>query len=568
MGGGTRSAFDLGAIEYLSLALPIRPKVFAGSGFGGVSAIMGAFDMALGEVNAARARPQNSRLATFWEAATAWTAFDVNALPIPPPGMRSIEDMIDTTAEKIFYTIGGTAADLTLDQIKDVVKEAVTDGMKEAFGDAAKDVVGTVAFVIVMILKAIEAIQKIADALVQQAYKSALVATRASRNPAALRALLAGGLPRAGLPSDVRIVVPLVDLASGALLFADQSGVLRRFTPGANPFPPAGIALTRAEVMTASTAAPGRHPPLATGGTMPAQLADGALCDPVPIAAAVREGADHLFVVSPNGGVLGSATFPAAGPNVFSAAERAIEIRNFAEARRAMHPFEGWAEAQPFPVPVEYIEASVPVHDGTVTDPGLVAIMRDYGWMRAFDTVAPGLMLAGATPRGPLSARLRAFSDRITLQRFACWRIENEMEAMRLPSVVARIRGETTVVPIRDGIAVTELRRMKREILTQLIQRAVAVREAYVAGGRRAWPPAAVPPGWEAWFETFERHPFSVGLVRAAPSLGDPEDPNNPGIASPWTSLTGFRDPASSEGIGAEPMPDRALAAGLFTNPP
>ena len=59
-----------------------------------------------------------------------------------------------------------------------------------------------------------------------------------------------------------------------------------------------------------------------------------------------------------------------------------------------------------------------------------------------------------------------------------------------------------------------------------------------------------------------------AGLVRAAPSFGDPEDPNNPGIASPWTSLMGFGDPASSEGIGAEPMPDRALAAGLFTNPP
>lgn len=567
MGGGTRSAFDLGAIEYLSLGLPVRPTVFAGSGFGAVSAIFGGSDITRGQVNAGRALPQTSRLASFWEAVADWNAFDVNALPAPPSRTASIADMVDTMAEKILYTVGGTVVEMTTDQVKDLVKDTIKDALISSIGTAGKTVAGAFAIAIVVIVKAVDIVKKIAEAVAQENHKKVLAATIAARDPAALRALLAGGPSPLGLPPEVRIAVPLVDISTGDLLYADQGGVLRRFVPGANPFPTAGLILTAAQVLSAATVTPGRYPTLPTGGGTPRLLADGGLRDPVPIAAAVRDGADHLFVISPNGGALGAVAFPAGGPQFMQAAERGVEIRDFADARRAINPFEGWAEMQPFPVPVEFIEATVPLHEATLSDPGLVAIARDYGYMRAFDVHSPGTLLAGATARVALGDQLRALSDRIAALRLACWRIENQMEGMRLMGVAVRLRGEDGLVPIRDGIGVPDLRQMKRDIRAALIERATAVRDAYLLGGRRGWPPRCVPPGWEAWFEAFERHPFGVGTVRADPALGDPEDPNNRGVPSPWTSLIGFERP-NVEGWGAEAMPDRAPVAALLAPPP
>lgn len=564
MGGGTRSAFDLGVIEYLARALPRAPSIFAGSGFGAVSALFGGTDLALGRVNATRAQPHASQLATFWEAVTTWTAFDTGALPGPPLGTRSPEEMIDTLSEKIVYTIGVTVTEFVFDQVKDLVKEQLLDGLAASIGKGASSALGPVAIAAVAAIKLTDLMKKIAEAIGSANYKAALHASVSTRNPAALRALLAAA--PAGLPPDVRIAVPLVDLPSGELFYANAAGTLRRFTPGASTFPAVGTPLSRTALLTAATTLPGRYPAFTPSGSTTRMFVDGGLRDPVPIPAAIREGAEHVIVVSPNGGVLSAGLPSGSGNNFMQTMERGATIREFAEARRAIRPFEGWVEMQPYPVPVEFIEASLPIHEASVTDPGLVAIMRDYGYMRAFDMQAPPVMLSDPSATDSLRDVLRETSDRITTLRVSAWRLENDMEAMSLEPPPIRLRDSPRLVPVRDGTGVESMRDAKRLIHSLLVERATAVRNAYVQGGRQAWPETAVPPGWESWFERFERHPFPVGVVRASPAFGDPEDPNVFVPASPWTSLTTFRVP--SNGVDAAAMPDRSQVAVLLSRPP
>jgi hypothetical protein len=280
-------------------------------------------------------------------------------------------------------------------------------------------------------------------------------------------------------------------------------------------------------------------------------LVDGSLRDPVPIPAAIKAGADHLFVISPNGGFIGRTP---SDPNDYNYAEiagRAQEIQEYAEKRRILNPFEGWDVMNPFPVPVEFIEATIPLFDGIVTDPGLVTIATDYGYMRAFDVWASSRLLDDPNQRKQLQDSLRNTSDGISALRISCWQIENAMEGMQFPPISAKVRGEETLVPVRDGTGVPQLRTNKTAIHALLVQRLTLVRTAFQQGGRKQWPQSAIPPGWEKWFEDFERHPFSVGTVRGSVRDGDTETLDT--IPSPWTSLASFKIPAGGVGSATPP---------------
>jgi hypothetical protein len=198
-------------------------------------------------------------------------------------------------------------------------------------------------------------------------------------------------------------------------------------------------------------------------------------------------------------------------------------------------------------------------------EPGLLSIWRDYGYMRAFDVMAPTLIHSGEDEdsenlRRDLRNRLAVLSDLITGTREAAWRLESFInKVLPVELGAANRRNPPQVSLTNDGSDLVALRQLKTLICNQVQRRLqlVQLAEKVYRSSVSKWPGDAVPqPRFSTWFLEYEQHGYSFDNI-------SPVDPTSMGRVNPWLETGGF--------IMNNPVPAAtppSIAAALFNQLP
>jgi hypothetical protein len=180
-------------------------------------------------------------------------------------------------------------------------------------------------------------------------------------------------------------------------------------------------------------------------------------------------------------------------------------------------------------------------------DVGLKNIWADYGYMRAFDVLAPQIMFPKAEDSMSLADTTQLLmknSDLITALRYGCWWSECNLQGEDPLSYLPHVGPPSEIVSIPDGTAALPIRDGKMKIRQALVDRLGFVQK--MAVGRTFPYPPAVPGGASLWFQNFEHHPWIFDGFVANPM-------------NPWSALSGFEFGV----VDAAPMPP-ALPNSLF----
>jgi hypothetical protein len=194
-------------------------------------------------------------------------------------------------------------------------------------------------------------------------------------------------------------------------------------------------------------------------------------------------------------------------------------------------------------------------------EPGLLSIWRDYGYMRAFDVMAPTLIHPGEDEysedlRRDLRNRLAVSSDLITGSREQAWRLEcliNEVSPVELGPIDRRHPPE--VSSANDGADLLALRQLKSLIAGQVARRLqmVQLAEKVYRSSVSRWPGDAVPrPRFSTWFTEYEGHGYTFDNIQ-------PIDPTGMMRVNPWLATNGF---LVNDAVPAATPP--SVAAALF----
>lgn len=198
-------------------------------------------------------------------------------------------------------------------------------------------------------------------------------------------------------------------------------------------------------------------------------------------------------------------------------------------------------------------------------EPGLLSIWRDYGYMRAFDVMAPTLVHPGEDEdsenlRRDLRNRLAVLSDLITGTREAAWRLESFINKVLPVELGAASRRNPPQVSLtNDGGDLVALRQLKTLICNQVQRRLqmVQLAEKVYRSPMSKWPGDAVPrPRFSTWFSEFEQHGYSFDNI-------SPVDPTGMGRVNPWLETGGF---TTNNPVAAATPP--SIAAALFNQLP
>lgn len=356
------------------------------------------------------------------------------------------------------------------------------------------------------------------------------VADATSFNAALDRWLAAIGLSGGPIAIAAPIRLSVGVLESGTTGYVNQSGLVR----GAPNTPAATGTIVPAAwplLMRAATALPGLVPP----GSVPTgnagstiSLVDGATTEPCPLAAVIDAGADEVIVSMPvRMSLQSSPSF--FGQNFIAVMRRAALMREGSFADASIDAFSQWRDTLPQTMDVGDYNASLHVIDATIelpylraleTDPGLLDIWRDYGYMRAFDTLAPTLLepdRPGVDPvellekRASMILRLDETSSAIALLRITAWEMEHALFAVGLPGD----SGFNAKISVSNSWeAVEPVRRLKSFVAEAVRSRLRLVKQLFASAptGKR-WPGPATPQNAEAWASLFERHIWSARTV-------------------------------------------------------
>jgi hypothetical protein len=356
-------------------------------------------------------------------------------------------------------------------------------------------------------------------------------------DPTAVHAALDAWLAAIGLagnampPSATRIRLSVGVLESGSSSYITERGLIDappNATSGAGTIVPAPWSM----LIRAATALPGLLAPVqvSTGvNSSSLSLIDGATTDPSALAAVIEAGADEVIMSVPVRMNLQAAP-PFAAQNFIAVMRRAALMREGSFASAAIDAFAHWREHLSPTVDVGDYYAGLHVIDATIelpylsaldTDPGLLDIWRDYGYMRAFDTLAPLALepdRSGVDPlvllerRALMMIRLDGISSAITLLRITAWEMEHALSGVGLPTD----SGFNAVIGVSESWQAAEpLRRLKGFIANAIRERLVMVRQFFSnapVGAR--WPGPATPQNAQAWANLFERHIWSFETVQ------------------------------------------------------
>ena len=292
------------------------------------------------------------------------------------------------------------------------------------------------------------------------------------------------------------------------------------------------VPMTWGTALRAAIALPGLVPAVqAPTGLMnnTISLVDGAVCDSSAIEAVIEAGADELIVSIPV--VVEASTMTSfAGENFATVMRRAAQMRETRLSALPLDAFKAWRGAGPRSTDVGDYLGRLKVIDATIDlpyinslelDPGLSDIWRDYGYMRAFDTLAPEAIHAGFDAPGSVALLERrttlmiAFDESsavITALRIAAWELELFINGQRPGNTYNRVLRnlQTSSEWLAEAL---ELRRVKRLIADRIRERLLLVKTEFAnASTDRRWPGPAVPITAARWAQMFERHPWPPQL--------------------------------------------------------
>jgi len=272
--------------------------------------------------------------------------------------------------------------------------------------------------------------------------------------------------------SGLELRIAMVNLDDGKVRYVDQRG---RFVD--DNFP-----VNLRDGLQASASIPIAFPPMTLPG---GNYVDGGVRDNAPITVADLAGASSIVAVLPSPEHMTfhsytSAAFPAIAARSFEAV--------FDETwQNDLAPFRGYN------VPVKVIAPQIETHSLFKVDPGLVRIDIDYGYMRAFDE------MQGDDAVRP---RLRHLSLEIATKRLEVWGpLEHGSEG--------KMRDEERALflavgqqPVPEAFSLAELRQVKIEIREHCLERQTLVKNAKAN-------PAGIERAWQEW----ERHKWLATIL-------------------------------------------------------
>ncbi len=154
----------------------------------------------------------------------------------------------------------------------------------------------------------------------------------------------------------------------------------------------------------------------------------------------------------------------------------------------------------------------------THSELGLVGIMADYGYLRAYDALVPWLLFPDSDDAGhrarrrTMTAELTASTDKIVGLRVAAWELEHVLNGLRAtPFGPTSHIGGGPLVAVPDAGAISEIRNRKSDIHDALVARLdIPVRWlANARPGQNQTSLGVLPvprPRAEAWYLAWESH--------------------------------------------------------------
>jgi predicted acylesterase/phospholipase RssA len=205
--------------------------------------------------------------------------------------------------------------------------------------------------------------------------------------------------------SGIHLRIAMVNLDSGQTRYVDQRG---RFVDDDFPVP-------LRDAVQASASIPIAYPPtiLDEGFSTPVvgptaqpkgNYIDGGVRDNAPLRAADEAGASSIIAILPSPSAMNRVNFT--GMPLPALAARGFEALFDEILQNDLAPFRGYN------VPVKLIAPQIEVHGMLTVDQGLIRINMDYGYMRAFDEMQPD---------DTLRAQFRQLSLDIAKKRLEVW---------------------------------------------------------------------------------------------------------------------------------------------------
>lgn len=303
------------------------------------------------------------------------------------------------------------------------------------------------------------------------------------------------------------------------------------------------------DILRAVSAIPGAMAPRVVAG---ATIIDTTSVDYAPLEPLHQLGVDEIYTVHSTMNVLASAapgqSFNDAG--FLTVMRRAERMRSASAALTAGDPFVYWRSSDSPQTPIGSLPArvrhivptlSLPWLNAFDFEPGLAAIWQDYGFLRAFDVLAPLKLYpieseAYAQRRINLRNLLAETSDLITALRVASWRLEHRLNRVRDITLgfSNRREGPRLLMTLPPVEVMEQLRVLKRTIAGVVTDRLQLVRRTHQFELSGIFPGPAVPPTrFTAWYTRYEQHAWTFENVSHV-------DPSGANDAHPWLEVGTF----------------------------
>lgn len=286
--------------------------------------------------------------------------------------------------------------------------------------------------------------------------------------------------------SGITLRIAVVDLNSGRARYVNERG---KFIDNIQVMP-------LLDAVQASASIPLAFPPVVNGaGT----FADGGVRENLPMAIADLAGASTMICVVPSPTGMQPKDYSTA--KIFPIVSRTIEAIMDEQQLNDFKPHRGFA------CPTKIIAPSFEVHNLFTIDPGLIQINMDYGYMRAFDVMQTD---------DSIRFQLIDKSDEITKLRLAIWGLlEHHAEGKAMAEEAWKLKN-VGLQRIYDAYELAMVRQRKTEL------RALFAQRQQIAG-RRECNPTGIERAWQQW----ERHswtpcintPWDASTIHRGPPL-------------------------------------------------
>jgi len=412
-GGGTKAAFEVGAVQCLYDVRGFRPDIIVGASAGALNAAKLAEGPA--------ALPQ---LRAMWLALQDEPDFFIRE-PWFALLEAKLQEFLGGSTSNVGFAIGSRVGSMAADKILGALVGAM-------------GVPGWVYTVVTSLYPAVTTVidvVRLIDAVSQAVNANALF------SPAPLASLIANNISAARISqSGIELRIGMISLETGQEELVTERGSMLS----------SGFLVPMDTALLAAVAIPIAFPPVQVSPTPRGteHFIDGGTRNNIPFRAAAEAGADRIVGIMPS--PRGMAFKPFGGAKLIDIAPRALEVLLDEVQEDDIAPYRG------FGVPIELASPTFLVHNTLTVDPGFISINMDYGWMRAYDD-----LVAPATQR----TALRRLSDELTTARVDAWALEHQVNGERVQ------RFTSGIVPIPDPLALVQLRTAKMQIRALAAQR-------------------------------------------------------------------------------------------------